>query len=50
MNPPTRALAWRWILAGLVPLYLAVTLASAAALVWPADKPPFFQDHFRILS
>jgi len=50
MNPPTRALAWRWIANGLAPLYLAVTLAAAASKVWPADVPPFFQRQFHFLA
>lgn len=41
-HPPDRGSAWLWLLAGVLPFYLALTLAAAAAKVWPADAPPFF--------
>jgi hypothetical protein len=33
---------WLWLAASLAPLYMALTLAAAAAAVWPAGAPPFF--------
>lgn len=33
---------WLWIAASLLPLYMALTLAAAAAAVWPVGSPPFF--------
>ena len=42
MQQPNRRSMWLWLAAGLVPLYMALTLAAEAAAVWPADAPPFF--------